>query len=204
MIIDFLISRDGLRIDEVDLRISGVRLAKKGSGLEPEVADLVEGSVRLTLNDLAAAFARPEILDQLLSGVSGIARPEVTLSDAGDGIRITGSIEIMGRRFPITAFSRLSIEKNRVLVSATQLEGLPMLGVLSSRLPSIALPLTLPAGLRFTDVVTESGAVVVSFEGHDVRLGAGAPTPKVDPATKSIDAVEADTAEATDTDPTES
>lgn len=190
MIIDFLISKGGLRIDNVDLRISGVRLAKQGSGLAPEVADLVEGSVRLTLNDLAAAFARPDILDQLLSGVAGIARPEVRLTDADDGgIRITGSIELMGRRFPITAFSRLSIENNRVIVSATQLEGLPMLGALSSRLPSVALPLTLPAGLQFTDVVTKSGAVVVSFEGRDVRLGPGAPTPKVDPDAKLIENV---------------
>lgn len=189
MIIDFLIAKEGLRLDHVELSISGVRLAKGGpGGLTPQVADLVRGSVRITLSDLVAAFARPEILDQLLVGVSGIARPEITVTDSADGgIRITGSIELMGRRFPLTAFSRLSIADNRVIVSATQLEGLPMLGVLSARLPSLALPLTLPAGLRFTDVVTESGAVVVCFEGHDVPLGPEPPMPKVDQAVPAGD-----------------
>lgn len=183
MIIDFLISKDGLRVDHIDVSVSGVRFAKRGTGLAPHTADLVRGSVRLTLLDLAAAFARREILDQLLSGVSGIARPELTFTDAADGgIRITGSIEIMGRRFPITAFSRLSIENNKVVVSATQLDGLPMLGVLSSRLPSLALPLTLPAGLRFTDVTTRDGAIVVAFEGTDVALGSEPPIPRPDPA----------------------
>lgn len=179
MIIDFLLSKDGLRIDNVDVRIVGVRFGKNtGSGLAPEIADYVDGTVRLAHVDLIAAFARPEILDQLLAGVSGIARPELTLTDADDGgIKITGSIEIMGRRFPLTVFSRLSIQNNKVIISATQLEGLPMLSTLSSRLPSLALPLALPAGLKFTDVKTVPGAIVVSFSGTSVPLGAQPPMP---------------------------
>lgn len=182
MIIDFLISKDGLRIDNVDVSISGIRFAKGNTGLTPQVADSVHGSVRLTLADLSTAFTRPEILDQLLAGVAGIARPDVAFTDSDEGgVRIIGSIEIMGRRFPITAFSRLSIENNKVVVSATQLDGLPMLGVLSSRLPSLALPLTLPAGLRFTTVDTAPGAIVVGFEGIDVPLNGEPPIPRPEP-----------------------
>ncbi|MEO9139301.1 MAG: LmeA family phospholipid-binding protein [Jatrophihabitans sp.] len=179
MIIDFLLSKDGLRVDSVDLHVGGVHFGKNaGGGLAPQSADSVEGTFRLAHGDLIAAFARPEILDQLLAGVSGIARPELTLTDTdGGGIKITGSIEIMGRRFPITGFSRLSIKNNKVIVSATQLEGLPMLGSLSSRLPSLALPLALPAGLNFTDVKTVPGAIVVSFSGTNVPLGAQPPLP---------------------------
>jgi hypothetical protein len=176
VIIDFLISKDGLRVDNVDVSMSGIRVAKGSNGLSPQTADSVRGSVRLTLADLTAALTRPEILDQLLAGAAGFARPDIAFTDSdGGGVRLTGSIEIMGRRFPITAFSRLTIENNKVVVSATQLEGVPMLGALSSRLPSLALPLTLPAGLRFTTVDTAPGAIVVGFEGTDVPL-TGAPT----------------------------
>ncbi len=179
MIIEFLMSKDGLRVDNVDVSLHGIRFARSGGGLQPQLADEVTGAVRLTLADLAAAFARPEILNQLLAGVSGIARPEIGLSDAGDGtIKLTGSIELMGRRFPLTAFTRLSINDNRVLVSATQLEGLPMLGSLTSRLPSVALPLTLPAGLEFTEVGCVDDAVVVGFAGTDVPLGSDTPIPR--------------------------
>jgi hypothetical protein len=188
MIVDFLLSRDGLRIDHVDLAISGLRLASgtgpdgRSTGLAPRTADSVEGAVRLTLADLSAAFARPEILDQLLARVGGVARPELALTEAGDGsLRLTGSIELMGRRFPVSAVTALSVVDDRVVVSLTRLEGLPVLGALTSQLPSFALPLVLPAGLHFTDVRTERGAVVVGFAGTDVRIGPDAPLPAPDP-----------------------
>jgi len=171
VIIDLLLSKEGLRAERVDLSLSGMRLARGATGFEPQVAELVTGAIRLRFADLTAALARPEIVDQLRTGVAGVARPEITLSNGDDGgIRIGGSVEILGRRFPITASCDLRIEKNRVVVSATKIRGLPLIGSIPVQLLDLSLPLTLPSGLRFTDVTTETGCIVVHFEGHDLPL----------------------------------
>lgn len=169
MLIDYLLAKDGLRVDRVDVSFSGVRLAKDGSGLVPRSADRVEGTLRVTLTDLSAAIARPEIVNQLLAGVPGIARPELTLANGADGgVRIVGSVEALGRRIPITASSRVRIVNSRLVISPMRLEGLPLLGALPLQLPDLELPLTLPYGLAFTDVTTEPGYLVLAFEGTDL------------------------------------
>ncbi len=171
MNIDFLISKAGLRVAGVELHVTGVRLVRGATSFVTQSAELITGSMTLALTDISAALARPEVIDQLISGVSGIARPEFTLADGAEGgIRIIGSVEVIGRRFPITAASDVRIEDNRVVVSAGHIEGLPLIGLLSPRLPQFVLPLALPAGLAFTGVTTEPGGIVVTFEGRDVWL----------------------------------
>lgn len=169
MLIDYLLAKDGLRVDRVDISVSGARLAKDGSGLVPRSADRVEGTLRVTFSDLSAAIARPEIVNQLLAGVPGIARPELTLANGtAGGVRIVGSVEALGRRIPITASSRVRIAKSRLVISPMRLDGLPLLGALPLQLPDLELPLTLPYGLAFTDVTTEPGFLVLAFEGTDL------------------------------------
>lgn len=171
MNIDFLISRSGLRIEQLDVTVKGMRLAKGNSGFGPQSAETVTGAIRLALVDLAAALARPEMLDQLLAGVSGIAKPEVGLTNGPDGgVRITGSVEFLGRRIPISAYTDLKIVDNRIVVAPTRIDGLPLLNMLPTPLPDLVLPIVLPAGLEFTDVTTEPGAIVVSFAGTDIAL----------------------------------
>jgi len=171
VLIDYLISKDGLRLDRVDLSFSGVRVGRTASGFAPQQADRVTGTMRVTLADLSAAIARPEIVDLLVAGVPGIARPEVTFAnDPKGGIRIVGSVEAMGRRIPITANTRIHVAKNRLVVSPMRIEGVPLIGSLPVQLPDLELPLGLPLGLQFTEVTTEPEALLLHFEGHDLDL----------------------------------
>lgn len=166
-----LMSKDGLRIDQVDISLIGIRLARGPGGFTPQFAERLEGTLQISFTDLTAALARPEILDQLLSGVAGIAKPEITLVNGRDGgVKIVGSVEAFGRRIPITASTRVRVENNLLLVSATHLEGLPLLRAIPLQLLDVVLPLKLPAGLAFTDVTTETGCFVLSFEGVNVPL----------------------------------
>jgi hypothetical protein len=82
VIIDYLLSKDGLRLDEVDVTLAGVRLGRGPGGFVAQSASEITGTLRVTLADLSAAIARPEVIDQLLLGVPGIARPEVTFGSS--------------------------------------------------------------------------------------------------------------------------
>jgi len=171
VLIDYLISKDGLRIDQVDVSVTGLRLGRASSGFVVETADNVTGMMRVLLTDLSAAIARPEVVDQLVAGIPGIARPEITFAnDPEGGIRIVGSVEAMGRRIPITAHTRVRISNSRFVVSPMRIRGLPLIGSLPMQLPDLEVPLRLPLGLSFTEVTTEPGSLVLHFEGHDVRF----------------------------------
>ncbi|MFN2559988.1 MAG: hypothetical protein ABR571_01665, partial [Jatrophihabitans sp.] len=85
MIIDYLISKDGLRLDQVDVSLNGIRLGRNRTGFVAQTADEVTGTLRVTLADLSAAIARPEVVNHLLGGVPGIDRPEITFANGEDG-----------------------------------------------------------------------------------------------------------------------
>lgn len=171
MLIDYLISKDGLRLDQVQVSVTGLRLGRGPSGFVAETAEELTGTMRVLLADLSAAIARPEVVDLLVAGVPGIARPEITFAnDPEGGIRIVGSVEAMGRRIPITAHTRVRISNSRVVVSPMRIRGLPLIGTLPVQLPDLELPLGLPLGLRFTEVTTEPGCLVLHFAGQDVRI----------------------------------
>lgn len=183
---DFLISRAGIRVAALDVQVSGLRLARGTASFAAQSAERVAGTMTVSLADLTAALARPEAVDQLLGGFAGIARPELALSDGADGgIRIVGSVEIVGRRFPITAGARVRVENHRIVVSFGHLEGLPLLSLLSSRLPAFELPMALPPDLTFTDVTTQPGGIVIAFAGTDVWLS---DDPRPAPAVAADDA----------------
>ena len=64
MNLDFLISRAGLRLAEVDVTVTGLRLAKNGGpSLAAQSAERIDGSMTLALADLTAAVDRvwPEL-----------------------------------------------------------------------------------------------------------------------------------------------
>jgi hypothetical protein len=172
LIIDYLLSKDGLRLDQVDVSLHGVRLGRDSSGFVAQTADEIHGTLRVLLTDLSAAIARPEIVDQLLLSVPGIARPELEfVNGERGGIRIVGSVEALGRRIPLTASTHIRVAKNRFIVSPVRVEGVPLLGALPIQLPDLEIPANLPLGLRFTDVTTEPGYVMLTFSGRDVRFG---------------------------------
>jgi hypothetical protein len=171
VLIDYLISKDGIRLDRVDVTVSGLRLGRRPSGFAAQTADQVSGTMRVLLTDLSAAITRPEVVDLLVAGVPGLARPEVSFeNDPEGGIRIVGSVEAMGRRIPVTAHTRVRVANSRLVVSPMRLQGVPLLGALPVQFPDLELPMGLPLGLRFTEVTTEPGCLLLRFEGHDVRL----------------------------------
>ena len=172
MIIDLLMSKSGLRIDSVDVQLRGVRIVHGNGEFMARAAEHLHGSLRLNFTDVTAALARPEIVDQFLSGVAGIAHPEITLVNGpgGGGVRIVGSVEALGRRIPLRASTRVHIEGNRVIISATHLEGLPLIRLIPLQLFDLVLPLVLPEGIWLREVSTEENCFTVTFEGHDVPL----------------------------------
>jgi hypothetical protein len=171
VVIDFLISKAGIRADRVDLSITGVRLAKHSGGLALQSAAEVTGTLRIAFADLTAALARPEVVDQIGASVAGIAKPDIRLTNGPNGgVRLTGSVEFMGRRFPVTASANIHIESNQLVISAGRLSGLPILGALPVQLLDLRLPLAPAAGIHLTGVSTEPDFLVVAFEGHDLQF----------------------------------
>jgi hypothetical protein len=169
LIIDYLLSKDGLRLDNVEIALHGVRIGRQANGFVAQTADAISGTLRISLADLSAAIARPEIVDQFLLGMPGIARPELAFVNGDDGgVRIVGSVEALGRRIPITASTRIRIAKSKFVVSPLRIEGLPFVGTLPIQLPDLEIPVNLPLGLAFTDVTTEPGCLALTFAGHDV------------------------------------
>lgn len=192
MLIDYLISKDGLRMERVDLAVSGIRLARGPNGFVAQSAAELSGTMRVLLTDLSAAIARPEVVDLLVAGVPGIARPEVTFAnDPEGGIRIVGSVEAMGRRIPITAHTRVRVSNSRLVVSPMRIQGVPLIGSLPMQLPDLELPLGLPLGLQFTEVATEPGCLVLHFEGRDVQLRERGEEPAPKPMPKATPEPEA-------------
>jgi hypothetical protein len=169
VIIDYLLSKQGLRFEQVDVSLVGIRLARGKKGLVPQSASRITGTMRLTLADLSAAIARPEVVDTMLAGLPGIARPDIKFANGDNGgIKIIGSVEAMGRRIPLTASTKVTVQGNRLVLSATRIEGLPILNALPLQLLDLELPLNLPLGLTFTSVTTEPGCLLLGFEGTDV------------------------------------
>jgi hypothetical protein len=178
VLIDYLISKDGLRLEQMELSVTGIRLGRGPSGFVAETADEVSGTMRVLVTDLSAAIARPEVVDLLVAGVPGIARPEITFAnDPKGGIRIVGSVEALGRRIPITAHTRVRVANTRLVVSPMRIEGLPLIGSFPVQLPDLELPLGLPLGLQFTEVTTDPGCLVLRFAGRDVQLREQPPAP---------------------------
>jgi hypothetical protein len=179
LIIDYLLSKDGLRLDQVDVALHGVRLGRDAKGFVAQTAEEIHGTLRVTLADLSAAIARPEIVNQLLLGVPGIARPELAFANGDNGgIRIVGSVEALGRRIPITASTHIRVSNDRFIVSPVRLEGVPLIGAFPIQLPDLEIPANLPLGLRFTDVTTEPGYIMLTFSGREIRF---AHAPDVEP-----------------------
>jgi hypothetical protein len=171
VIIDLLMSKEGLRLDSVDVKLSGVRVVRGNGGFMARVAERLDGTLRLYFDDLTAALARPEIVDQLMAGVAGLAHPEITLTNGTNGgVRLIGSVEALGRRIPITTSTRVHIDANKLIISATHLEGLPLLRAIPLQLLDLVLPLSLPESIKLTDVTTAEGYFIVGFEGTNVPL----------------------------------
>jgi hypothetical protein len=99
-----------------------------------------------------------------------------TLSWAGNGLRLSTSVQVLGRTVPLTAVGRITLEDGSLVVHADQASagGVPVPPALVSRAGS-ALDLryrvpALPFGLRLTGVRPTADGVVVDVAGTNTVL----------------------------------
>jgi hypothetical protein len=102
---------------------------------------------------------------------------DTTLAREGDGLRITRTVELLGRRLPLTAVGQVSLDGSEVVidVAAATGAGVELPGFLVERAADLldlryAVP-ALPFDLRLTSVTPADDGVVVGLEARDTVIG---------------------------------
>jgi len=153
----------------VDARLQGVRAPLDdmiGGRLEQVPVSTITGTVAVRYDDLARA-----------SGVPGL-----TISPNGDTLRVTGQVNVAGRRIGATALARVRVVDGDLVVTAEQAtidgtEAPPAVLTAAARLLSFRVsPSELPLALRITGVQTGPESLTVSAEAHNVTLRRGLTT----------------------------
>jgi hypothetical protein len=147
----------------VDARLAGVR-APLGDVLRRQVdevpVDRITGELTIGYEELARA-----------SGISGLR-----LVREGDALRVSGSVEVVGRQVDASAVGRVGVDDNDLVVTAEQAEvggvQLPQAALdAAARLLSFRVsPRGLPLSLRITDVRIGDEALDVSAVSDDAIL----------------------------------
>lgn len=166
----FLTQAVGGRYEEVRLRTSG-----DVGGADVEALDVRLLGVRLPLADAVSGDVAQVPVDGLrgdvlLSYASLTAEaPEgLTVSAAGDRLRVTGSVEVLGQTLTASALSDVAVAGDAVVVRAQEFEtGRGALdGALARALGDrfdFRVPVSdLPYGLALTDVRTTAAGLAVS------------------------------------------
>jgi hypothetical protein len=147
----------------IDARLQGVRapLGDVVNGrLSSVPVDRITGDLRISYDSLARA-----------SGIEGLR-----ITREGEALRVTGSVEVVGRRVDAVAVGRVEVEGSDLKITAERatVEGveLPQVAVdAANRALSFAVsPRELPLSLEITNVRTEQDAVVVSARSDQAVL----------------------------------
>ncbi len=171
MIIDGVLTSEAFYADRIEMTLGRVRMERVGGRFAPAVAEEVSGVIHLTFADLSALLRQPEFLKTIMAGVESIARLDLSLTNGADGgLQITGAVELLGRRFPVSTSSSLRIEGGKLIVSAGRIEGLPLIGALPVQPFDFVLPLRSPEGMTFTGVSTAPAEILLEFAGTDLDL----------------------------------
>lgn len=178
----FLTQALGGRYDEVevvardvpagDLTVS--RLEATLRGVEVPLSEAISGSVRSV--PVASVDARALLAYDELAGRSGDRR--LALAPAGDRVRVTGSVRVLGQTVSVTAVSRLEVTEGELVVTAESYEvgnaaaDALLTRALGGRL-DLRIPVTgLPYGLQVTGVEVQPDGVVVLARGGATVLSA--------------------------------
>ena len=147
----------------VDARLLGVR-APLGDVLRRQVdevpVDRITGDLTIDYDDLARA-----------SGISGLR-----IVRDGDALRVSGTVEVLGRQVDATAVGRVEVADNDIDIVAEQAQvagvRLPQPALdLAARLLSFRVsPRDLPLELRITGVRTGDEALQVTAESDAAVL----------------------------------
>ena len=151
------------------------RLDATLTGVQLPLSDALSGSVDRV--PVAAVQARA------LVGYSELARRsgdrQLTVAPAGDRVRVTGSVEVLGRTISATAVSRVEVVEGDLVVTAEAYEvgnetaDDLLTRALGDRL-DLRIPVTgLPYGLEVSGVEIEAAGVVVLATAGETVLSAG-------------------------------
>jgi hypothetical protein len=145
-----------------DVRLHGVHvpLSSVLSGSVDEVpVDRIAGTATLSYSLLAAQ----------LGG-------DTTLHQEGDGLRITKTVEVLGRTLPLTAVGTVTLDGNELVVDVQKVSGagVDVPGFLVDRVSDLldiryTVP-ALPFGLRLTSVEPAAGGVRITVAAKDAVL----------------------------------
>jgi LmeA-like phospholipid-binding len=147
----------------VDARLRGVR-APLGAVLRRQLdevpVDRITGDLTIGYADLARA-----------SGISGLR-----IVRADDALRLTGSVQVLGRQVDASAVGRVEVVGNEIVINAEQAEidgvEVPQTALdVAARLLSFRVsPSGLPLSLQITGVRTGEAALEVTAESDDAVL----------------------------------
>jgi hypothetical protein len=168
------------RYDEVRIALTAADLGQPGGtdadvvlrGVEVPLSDVLSGSVQqVAVERVDGTVTLPyDLLAAQFPGVTGLERE-------GDGLRVTGTVELLGREVPLTATGDVRLDGADLVVDVEEAGGV---GV---ELPDVVVDRAsdlldlrytvppLPFGLQLTDVRPADDGVVVDVEAVDAVIG---------------------------------
>jgi len=141
-------------------------------GAHVSLSDALGGNVdRIPVDQISGTLLIP--YDQLAraSGISGL-----TITREGDSLRLTGSVQVLGRSIKAEAVGRVEVNDGRIAINAEQAKvaGIPVPQAVldqAARLLSFRVqPRNLPLNLRITAVRLADGGLLVDAVSDDVVL----------------------------------
>jgi hypothetical protein len=154
-----------LRLDRLDATLRGVQVP---------LSRALSGSVERV--PVEAVEARALVSYDQLSQRAGDRQLRVAPADDGQRVRVTGSVDVLGRSLSAVAISRVEVVNGAIVLTAEEFEvgneaadGL-FRNALSGRL-DLTIPVTgLPYGLQVTGLDVEPDGVVVQATASDTVL----------------------------------
>jgi len=147
------VTRSGLALTDLSASLRGVQV--------PLSAALGGRVTSVPVDHLSIAAVVPYA--SLQSRAQGL-----TLAQSGDGVRVSGSITVLGRNLAASALATLALDGSTLVLRATgiQVDGVPVAGRVASALTGrldLRIDLSdLPYGVRVTSVRATPGGVAVT------------------------------------------
>lgn len=152
--------------------VQDIAIDARLQGTHVSLSDALSGNVgRIPVDRISGTLLIP--YDQLAraSGISGL-----TITREGDSLRLTGSVQVLGRPIKAEAVGRVEVTDRRIVINAERAEvaGVPVpQGALdeAARLLSFRVqPQNLPLNLRITAVRPTDTGLLVDAVSDDVVL----------------------------------
>ncbi|WP_261568690.1 LmeA family phospholipid-binding protein [Frankia gtarii] len=161
-----------VRVDRVHADLAGVRLP---------FADVVRGEVRRIPVDRLTARVELTFAD-----VNAYLRSQgstAAVSPDGQGIRVAGSVEILGTAYPVSGTADVGVQPAAVTFTPRELSGSvgailpPALRQAAAALLTVRVPVAgLPFNMQLTSATVMADRIAFAAGGHDVVLDADAAT----------------------------